>query len=221
VTLAGLVGASVVAAHSKEIRMTTAAPVRSEPEAPLSAAEMAALDVIMAECGAPRDIVALALAETREEFAAEPRPADAVDEEDAFLRRYTRRRFFIESEQTRVKEQMQAMLRTLSAKLASIDYLNKAQAEEITRRRLKTIKGKSIKFPHGTVGVRATPGSVEFLPEKGALLMEWCKQNLPAAIKPPPPPELLKTPISDHIKLSDEVPPGVKWNAPGDKFYVS
>lgn len=196
-------------------------PVLDAPDVPLTDAEVAALEAIMAESGVPRDIAALALAETRAEFDAEPRPEESEDEEDAFLRRYTRRHFFLAAEESRVADQMKAMLRNLAAKRASLDWLNMKAAEEITRRRLKGMKGKSIKLPHGTVGLRASPGSVEFLPEKGAQLLEWCRANLPAAIKPPPPPELLKTPISQHIKLSDEVPPGVKWNPPADKFYVS
>lgn len=181
--------------------------------------DTAAVEALMAAMAIDRDQAEAAVAKVMADLAAEPIPEIASGEAEIFLCRYLRRRTLIESELTRVKDQMKAMVKGLEAELSSIDYLCKPQAETYTRELLKGKKGKSIKYPHGTVGFRATTPSVEFIDGHGLELLAWCQKNCPAAIKQPPP-EILKTPLADILKLGVADVPGAKLKPATEQFYA-
>lgn len=194
----------------------------TEPK-PMTEAELAMIAAIMEDSGVAQDQAIDAMQTVRAEFDEEEAPADAASEKEAFLRRLTRRNMLIEAELIRVKEQTKAMIKGLEAKQAALTYLFGQQASEYTRDLIRGKKGKSIKFPHGTVGFRQSPGSVEFIDGKGLELLAWCKAECPQAIAPPPPPTILKTPLAEIYKLVGDAAeiPGAKWKAPADKFYIS
>lgn len=194
------------------------------PEAPtLTTQELAMITAIMEESGVAQDQAIDALNTARQEFEQEESPADAANEKEAFLRRLTRRHMLVEAELIRVQEQTKAMIKGLKARQASLEYLFGQKASEYTRDLIRGQATKSLKFPHGTVGFRRSPGSVEFIDGQGTELLRWCRSQCPEAIKPPPPPEILKTPIANIYKLVGDaaVIPGTKWNPPADKFFIS
>lgn len=185
---------------------------------PITEAEMKAIDALMAD-GVERDQAEAAVRQATDEFSAEPPSEMATNEAEAFLTRYLRRRCLIDSELTRVKDQTKAMIKGLEARLNALDYVCRQPAEAYTKQLLAGKKTKSIKMPHGTVGYRTTPASVEFIDGQGMALYEWCKANCPQAIVQPPP-EIQKKPLQEILKLGTADIPGAKLREPYEKFYA-
>ena len=189
-----------------------------EAQRPITEAEIKAIEALMAD-GVEQDQAEAAVRQVSDEIANEPAPEMATNEAEAFLGRYLRRRCLIDNELTRVKEQTKAMIKGLEARLAALDYVCRQPAEAYTKQMLAGKKTKSVKLAHGTVGFRTSTPSVEFIDGKGLELLEWCKKNCPAAIKQPPP-EILKNPLADILKLGVAEVPGAKLKPSVEQFYA-
>jgi hypothetical protein len=142
------------------------------------------------------------------------------DQDEATVLRYLRRRSQVQAEITHIKDQTQALLRSLESKLNGLDFVYTPIAQDFARRRI-TGKAKSIKTPFGTVGFRTLPGG-PFVSDETALIE--------TALSAPPDstmwgmvemvPRVKRAAINEHFKQSGELFPGCDVKAAEEKFYV-
>jgi len=91
------------------------------------------------------------------------------------------------------------------------------ELEAFARRKIaQQFRGKSFSLPAGTIGFRIEPQRIDFQDEPR--VMAWCRANLPSAIKRTE--TLLKSALSEHLKTSGEIPPGVEISGGNEKFFV-
>ena len=77
-------------------------------------------------------------------------------------------------------------------------------------------RGKSVTFPAGVIGTRRSSGSIDVLDVSAAV--SWCRGNLPGAIRVEE--KVQKKVLKDHLKRTGEIPDGIEYLAPEDRFYV-
>jgi phage host-nuclease inhibitor protein Gam len=80
----------------------------------------------------------------------------------------------------------------------------------------REFRRKSLSLPSGTLGFRTEPQRLTVQDE--ARVLAWCRSSLPRAVKTAH--SVLKSEITDYIKSSGELPPGVEITGGGERFYV-
>ncbi len=112
-----------------------------------------------------------------------------------------------EAEQRRARREEERLL------LLFGDQLRRWALDEVTK-----FKGRrrSLSLPGGVVGFRATPARIVIRDE--AVVMAWARRACPSAIVVSE--RLVKTPISEHVQQTGEVPDGVEVTDPRDEFFI-
>lgn len=75
---------------------------------------------------------------------------------------------------------------------------------------------KSISLPAGRLGLRHCGPKIEVLDQ--ATVLDWARTNCPEAIKLKE--TVLKTPLTDHLQATGELPDGVILHNEMDVFYI-
>lgn len=79
-------------------------------------------------------------------------------------------------------------------------------------------KGKSIKLLAGTVGWRENKGGPRIVDK--AALMDWANENAPGLLVTESITKPDTSAVYAHFATTGEIPPGVEYVEPGDRFYV-
>lgn len=91
------------------------------------------------------------------------------------------------------------------------------ELEGFARRKIaEQFRRKSFALPAGTIGFRLEPQRLDLRDE--ARVLAWCQINLPKAIKRTE--TVLKSALSEHLKESGEIPPGVEVISGNEKFFI-
>lgn len=91
-----------------------------------------------------------------------------------------------------------------------------AGLREFVEREIAGKKERSVTLLSGRIGFRKSPDALEITEQD--TVMEWCKANLPDAIKVVE--SVQKTPIKQHVKATGEIPPGTEYKPGEDRFYI-
>lgn len=114
----------------------------------------------------------------------------------------------------RIKEQAARLLAHVQARRNARRYLYGQEFRRLVEADLaKDPRRKSVDYGYGRAGTRKTPGKLHFIDAEK--LIAWAGENLPEAVKL----EARKTPVVEWIKATGEVPPGVEWEPPQEKFF--
>ena len=141
-----------------------------------------------------------------------------TEADDMALNRYVRIRQRTSVELDRVKDQMKAMVRDLERRLDAIDYVYKAQAEQITARKLQCQKTKSVKLPWGTVGFRTSQANVEVEDEEALQAAALANEAMADVVKMEW--RVSKSGLNAYVKATGDVPAGCKFWPASEKFFV-
>ena len=92
------------------------------------------------------------------------------------------------------------------------------QLEAWARERLAESRGrrKSLRLPAGAVGFRTAPPHLSVTDE--ALLIRWCKANLPLAVVVKE--QIARTTVKQHIQGTGDCPQGAAVIPGGERLYV-
>lgn len=157
---------------------------------------------------------ALAPVDERAELAAEI-AADPQRERMSFPEWYLAVLGNCDAAEERLREQYNRMRAAIDARRKALEWRFGSAFRAQVEADLAAQKGKkkSVSYLTGNAGFRKTRGRLIF--KDGEALKVWCAENLPDGLKL----ELSKTAISEHIKVTGEVPPGAEWEPESDKFY--
>ena len=83
---------------------------------------------------------------------------------------------------------------------------------------LRSTKGrrKSVNLPGGSIGFRTVPARVLILDDQ--VVINWARRSCPEAVIVSE--RLVKTPISEHVQRTGEVPDGIELTTPHEEFFV-
>lgn len=137
----------------------------------------------------------------------------------ATLCKYLRHRQRLESEAERIKEQMQAMLKTLKSRLDGLDYVYMPIVAPIVSKMLASQKSKSIKTPWGTAGYRTVPDGLNITDEARLIVQADVQPELKHLIVCPPR-YISKSELNQYVKKTGDLPDGVETVAAHEKFFV-
>jgi hypothetical protein len=118
----------------------------------------------------------------------------------------------------RVKVWAEAEQRRAAREEERLMFVFGGQLREWAEAEIAKLQGrrKSLALPGGTVGFRAVGPRVVVRDE--ARVMEWARKCCPAAIVTSE--RLLKSPISEHVQTTGEVPQGVEVTSASEEFFV-
>lgn len=142
---------------------------------------------------------------------------EPADDGERLLCRYVRLRQLRQMELSRIKDQMQAMVRSLQSQINGLDYVFQQQAAEIVKAKLGNGKARSIKTPWGTLGFRKQAAKLEIIDEQ-ALIDAACGTGLAVCLKTVF--SVNKSMLNDWVKKTGEIPTGCEFVPERDVFYV-
>jgi phage host-nuclease inhibitor protein Gam len=115
-----------------------------------------------------------------------------------------------------IRDRAHALREAHETRLEYLDAAYRPMLESFCADEIAGKKDRSVKLLSGTVGFRRGRSSLEITDEDAA--MEWARENLTSAIVVKE--SLAKTPITDLIEGTGEVPPGCEYHQAEDAFYV-
>jgi hypothetical protein len=125
-------------------------------------------------------------------------------------REYRRRvNIWAEAEASRADKEESHLLRLLGSQL------ERWVTDELLRSRQKR---RSLDLPAGRVGFRTAPMSLSVLDETSVIA--WAKLNCPAAVVTTTVERLLKTPLTEYLQNTGDVPPSTQVEPSRDKFFI-
>lgn len=142
-----------------------------------------------------------------------------TDERLKTLYRYLRRRGQLAAEAERLRENLHAMLKEITRKVETLDYLYQEEAKATVRDMLAGKKAKSLKTPFGVAGFRTIAAKVEVVDEATLIKAAESDVDLMALVRTET--RVSRSDVADHFKRTGELPPGCELSAAYEKFHIS
>lgn len=145
---------------------------------------------------------------------------EAKSDEEKTVYKYMRRRQQILLEAQRLKDQMQAMLKSLMSQAEGLDYVYKGHAEKYAKEALKQKRTKSIKTPFGTLGFRTKSACLEIVDDAALQKVALVSDDPKLASVLVQTWVTSKSNLNEYFAGTGDVPEGVELKPEQEVFFV-